>query len=535
MLFRSTQWPGTGEASDPAVAQVVASMGQPMAINAVTRSLWQTRGALLLDEIGASILMTHGDGAIFAWVTAQERPTLVKGIVAVEQSAQSLRGLTGQELARLAPIPIAIVTAEASPSAETDPAQAAALRDAGCPVEHIRLADRGIRGNGPMVMLEKNNREALQPILEWMRGTVEAKTGQGAPWVVTSGLDPNRNRESTAVRLADQGGFFVGIGRKRMPYGTIAQGQMFVQYMIPAERRYPYPIVMVHGGGGQGTHMMGLGGRPGWVHYFVQAGYSVYWLDRPSYGRSPYNPDALGPSHLPNVPPLEPLVESTGVFKTAQWPGPGGIGDPFVDQFMACESGNTMDEAFHSDLAWAGGVELVDRIGPCVLHTHAFGGFFGWGVADRRPALVKGIVCMEINGNPFERQLRWGLTAGPIAYDPPAGDPREFTLVDHTPPPDSPRPVASPYKLQADPPRRWKNLRGMPVAWLTSEFGAGGSPVANVAFLRQVGCSVELLRLRDHGILGNGNLMLMESNNHEVFGVLRGWLDEKVAPPGTIA
>ena len=52
---------------------------------------------------------------------------------------------------------------------------------------------------------------------------------------------------------------------------------------------------MVHGGGGQGTHMMGIGGRPGWVHYFVQAGYSVYWLDRPSYGRSPYHPDALGP------------------------------------------------------------------------------------------------------------------------------------------------------------------------------------------------------------------------------------------------
>ena len=112
------------------------------------------------------------------------------------------------------------------------------------------------------------------------------------------------NRESTALRLADQGGFFVGIGRKKMPYGSIPQGQMFVQYMIPAEQRYPYPIVMVHGGGAQGTHMMGLGRRPGWVHYFVQAGYAVYWLDRPSYGRSPYHPDALGASHLPNVPPI---------------------------------------------------------------------------------------------------------------------------------------------------------------------------------------------------------------------------------------
>ena len=248
-----------------------------------------------------------------------------------------------------------------------------------------------------------------------------------------------------------------------MPYGTIAQGQMFVQYMIPAEKRYPYPVVMVHGGGAQGTHMMGLGRRPGWVHYFVQAGYSVYWVDRPSYGRSPYHPDALGPSHLPNVPPLEALVDATNVFKTAQWPGPGGMNDPFIDQFMACESGNTSDEAFHSDLVWAGGVELVDRIGPCILHGHAFGGFFGWGVADRRPQLVKGILCMEINGNPFERQLRWGLTASPMTYDPPVTDLKQFTLVDRTPPPDSPRPIASPYKLQAEPARKWKNLQQIPI------------------------------------------------------------------------
>jgi pimeloyl-ACP methyl ester carboxylesterase len=290
-------------------------------------------------------------------------------------------------------------------------------------------------------------------------------------------------------------------------------------------------VVLIHGGGAQGTHMMGLGGRPGWVHYFVQAGYAVYWLDRPSFGRSPYHPDALGPSHLNNVPPYEALINATNVFKTAQWPGPGGMNDPFIGQFMACESGNTSDEAFHTDLVWAGGVELVDRIGPCIIHGHAFGGFFGWGVADRRPQLVKGILCMEINGNPFERQLRWGLTASPMTYDPPVSDVAQFSLVDRTPPPDSPRPIASPFKLQAEPARRWKNLQQIPIAWITSEFGAGGSPVANVEFLTQVGCSVDLLRLRDYGMAGNGNLMLMEKNNHEVFGVLRDWLDRKVAKP----
>jgi pimeloyl-ACP methyl ester carboxylesterase len=525
-----TQWPGSGDANDPAIAQVVASMGQPMGSNAVTQDVWRTRGAMLLDRIGPSILVTHGDGVLFAWVTAQERPALTKGIVAVEEPAQPLQGMSRAQMATLASVPIAIVSAEASTSNASDPVTAATLREAGCSVEHIRLAERGIRGNGVFVMMEKNNREALQPILDWIAERVESPNAKGAPAVIASGVDPGRNTESTALKLADQGGFWVGIRRKSMPYGTIAQGQMFVQYMIPAEQRYPYPVIMVHGGGAQGTHMMGLGGRPGWVHYFVQAGYSVYWLDRPSYGRSPYHPDALGPSHLPNVPPLEALLDATNVLRTAQWPGPGGINDPFIGQFMACESGNTFDEAFHSDLVWQGGTELVDRIGPCIVHGHAFGGFFGWGIADRRPAQVKGILCMEINGNPFERQLRWGLTAGPITYDPPVTDPGQFTLVNHTPPEDSPRPIASPYKLQAEPARKWKNLRGIPIGWITSEFGAGGSPAANVAFLKQVGCSVDLLRLRDYGITGNGNLMLMEKNNHEVFGVIRDWLDKNVAP-----
>jgi pimeloyl-ACP methyl ester carboxylesterase len=303
---------------------------------------------------------------------------------------------------------------------------------------------------------------------------------------------------------------------------------MYVQYMIPAQKRHPYPVVMIHGGGGQGTHMMGIGGRPGWVHYFVQAGYSVYWLDRPSYGRSPYHPDALGPSHLPNVPPYEGLLQSTAVFNTAQWPGPGGINDPVIDQFMACESGNVSDEAFHSDLAWRGGAELLDRIGPCILLPHAFGGFFAWGVADRRPNLVKAIFAMEINGNPFAAQLRWGLTASPMTYEPPVTDLAQFRLEDRKLPPDAPRPLVPSYKLQAEPVHKWKNLGGIPIGWLTTEFGGGGSPIPNVEFLKQVGCSTEMVRLRDYGILGNGNLMLLEKNNHEVFKVVEDWLTRKV-------
>ena len=244
------QWPGSGAAEDPAVVQLTASMGQPMGNNPVTRNVWRTRGALLLDRIGPAILITHGDGAIFAEVTAEARPDLVKGIVAVQPSASSQQFL------------------------------------AKTPIANIVLAEPG---NGPMAIVEKNNRELLRPVLDWTR-TTEPRTDARA----TPGLDPNRNAESTALKLADQGGFWVGAQRKSMPYGTIAQGQMFVQYMIPAEKRHPFPVVMVHGGGGQGTHMMGIGGRPGWVHYFVQAGYSVYWIDRPATAVRPIIRTPLG-------------------------------------------------------------------------------------------------------------------------------------------------------------------------------------------------------------------------------------------------
>ncbi len=451
--------------TDPEVVQITASLGQPMGNNAITQNVWRTRGAILLDDIGPAILISRGDGAIFATMTALERPNLVKAIAQVDPSGRF-------------------------------PAEI------------------------PKVPIQKF--DALQPVLDWLSTTFT----QPAPAVLTE-----RNTESTGMKLADQGGFWIGTQRKTMPYGTIPMGQMFVQYMIPAEKKHPYPVVMVHGGGGQGTHMMGIGGRPGFVHYFVQNGYSVYWIDRPSYGRSPYHPDALGPSHLPNVPALEGLIGSTTVFNTAQWPGPGGMNDPLIDQFMACESGNTADEAFHSDLVWRGGAELLDKIGPSILFVHAFGGFAAWGMADRRPNLVKAIMAMEINGNPFAAQLRWGLTAGPMTFDPPVTDPAQFKLVDKTEPPDSPRPVVASYKLQADPPHKWKNLQNIPIGWITSEFGGGGSPISNIDFLKQVGCNAEMIRLRDYGIIGNGNLMLMEKNNHEVFALIKDWLTKHVSEP----
>ena len=135
--------------------------------------------------------------------------------------------------------------------------------------------------------------------------------------------DPHPNRESTALKLADQGGFWVGVQRKKMPYGEIAQGQMYVQYMIPAERAASLP-------GCDASWRR----RPGHAHdghrrtprlgalLRAEPVTAVYWVDRPSYGRSPYHPDALGPSHLPNVPPFEGLLKAPPYSTPRSGPDP---------------------------------------------------------------------------------------------------------------------------------------------------------------------------------------------------------------------
>jgi pimeloyl-ACP methyl ester carboxylesterase len=544
-----SQWPGTGDAADPAVGQLLASFGPALPGNARTHEAWRTRSAMLLDEIGPSVLVTHGDSSAFAWLAADERPDLVKGIVALEPVAAPFAGaaawgltasrigydpsvLDPAELQRkprpmpnLAAVPVIVVTGEASPNLPAADAVVAFLREAGCAAERLRLEAAGVRGNGWYPMLEKNNREALQPVLDW----IGKQAKPGAPVSTRSAASrPVKPQpgDSTALKLADHGHFWVGVDRKKMAYGSIATGQMFVQYFIPAQVRKPYPIVLVHGGGGQSTHFMGIGRRPGWLHFFVQEGYRVYVVDRPGFGRAPYHPDSLGLSQLQLFPAYEGFAASPAVINTVRWPGNKVIGDdPLIDQFLANEISNVGDEAYHSELCAKGGVELLDKIGPVILLGHAFGGFLNWILADRRPQLVKGIMAVEINGSPFAPQLRWGLTAIPLTYDPPVSDLSDFRLVDTSVPPDSPRTPLTSFKLQAEPARKLKNLQKVPIAWLTGEFGGGGLGYSHVAYLRQAGCQAELIRLRDLGINGNGNLMPMETNNREVFNVVEKWFD----------
>ena len=60
------------------------------------------------------------------------------------------------------------MSAEASFGAPTAHCNAGFLKQAGVPVDFIRLADIGIRGNGHFLMLEKNNLEIAAVIADWL-------------------------------------------------------------------------------------------------------------------------------------------------------------------------------------------------------------------------------------------------------------------------------------------------------------------------------------------------------------------------------
>lgn len=529
-----TQWPGSGEVDDPALDQFMAAQGPAFSGSLRAQQVWRSRAALLLDDVGPAIIVAHGDSAAFGWLAADARPGMVKALLLLEPGAPipdisgfAAQGVPLASLKHLGALPVAVISAEASASTQGDAKTVEALRQVGCAVEHVQLADHGVHGNGHYMMMERNHREVLQVLSGWWtahaggNGAADASQPASEP-APASATGANPEQAALGLTIAEQGCFWVGIGRKPMPYGTIAAGQSFVQYFVPAKIRHRYPIVMIHGGGSQMTDFIGIGRRPGWLHYALLEGYRVYLYDRPGYGRAPYHPDALGPGQMRPFATLELMGGIAGAGR--EWPGNAVAGeDPMLAQFAAGEVGNVDDLPLHSQFCARGLNELLDRIGKSIVLTYAAGGFFGWKLADDRPDRVAAIIAAEVNGRPFDAQCPWGLTALPMTYDPPARTPQDFNLVRKSMPSDWPRPLM-PYQLQAEPARQLVNLKGIPIISIVNDAYVPGSGPAQVEFLKQAGCSAECVQLSHIGLPYNTNVMPLEKNNRVLFNLMRDWL-----------
>lgn len=217
-----TQWPGTGRMGDLIFDAFYATQVESLKSDVETQELARKAGAALLDRIGPAVLITHSQSGLLGWVIADARPDLVKGIIAIEPSgppfhnsakdnppareygitdiavaydppisgatelqrerqtepeaadliACTLQKEPARKLANFQDIPVLVTVSEASYHAPYDHCTARYLQQAGVPADFIRLPEKGIHGNGHMMMLEMNNLEIAKMLSGWIQQKV---------------------------------------------------------------------------------------------------------------------------------------------------------------------------------------------------------------------------------------------------------------------------------------------------------------------------------------------------------------------------
>jgi pimeloyl-ACP methyl ester carboxylesterase len=301
--------------------------------------------------------------------------------------------------------------------------------------------------------------------------------------------------EAGIISLRGQGHFYVGIQTSEPASNGSVQvhGQMYVGFQLAAERKHPYPIILVHGGSGQAVSWFSTpDDRDGWRDYFLAAGFDVYWVDRPGYGRSPTNV---------NYGELRESA-STGIIsflaQSEQWPGNANDHlDPSILASLAASPPGPYggDHLAAKDLSM-----LLDKIGPAILMTYSAGAVSGWWAADMNPDKVAALIAVEPASSNITSNLRKGLTFVPaLSRDfEPVQDEEDCDL----------QPKNSVSTLV--------NLQKVPVKIIGAELGLTRSLPCSLKAMRQAGVDVDYLFLPDIGITGNGHLLMAERNNGEI-------------------
>jgi len=282
-----------------------------------------------------------------------------------------------------------------------------------------------------------------------------------------------------------------GQTQKVDPNGTYVVEQMYVQYVLPQNRKGKAPLLMWHGGGLTGvSYETTPDGREGWLNMFVRKGWDVYVSDAVERGRAGWA--------MPDVFAGEPVFTSIGTpwvnFRLGQpsaWSLDPALRRSFPgSQFPLDAYGDLLKQIVPrwvttNDAIMAAYVQLIDKVCPCVLLVHSQSGTFGYRAALARPDKVRALVVVE-------GTLR--------------GDAATAAALKKVP-------ILVLYGDSVDQSPNFSEQRETNTRMAALAKAAGGS--------------IEIVNLPDLGIKGNTHMMMMDKNNAEVADVIQKWLIAK--------
>jgi len=307
--------------------------------------------------------------------------------------------------------------------------------------------------------------------------------------------------EAGQLVLRDLGEKFVGYTTEPGDNGSLSVANgMFVQYMLPAKRKHAYPLVMIHGGGGQGTDWMQTpDGRDGWSDYFVADGWDVYVVDRPGHGRSQSNPSCRdGKVGVANSAIISRLATSDATV----WPG--GAPTP-TNAAVVGWTASSATAPYCGDVVAAEKISaLLDEIGPAILLAHSAGGGSTFRVPELNAKKVVGIVAFEAAlSNPAAPGFN---NAPPViaSWKTEPALPQSFASVDH-----------GGCQMQGEKPSKLVNFAKVPIVLVGSEKGLSNLDAlkCQASVWQQAGVQASYVYLPDRGLKGGGHFAMAQLDN----------------------
>lgn len=268
---------------------------------------------------------------------------------------------------------------------------------------------------------------------------------------------------------------------------TQVVGAMYVQRMAPHDCTFPHPVIFIHGGMHSGmTWETTPDGREGWQTLFVRGGFDTLVIDQAWRARSAPDLTALNSSIAARE--AVPAAFTCGMNIAAQF-ARGGTRFPMeaLRHYAA-----QLWPDFGVPAAFARGMpgysdprslppllELIDRLERVVLVTHSQGGHLGWQTAIERPGKVAAILAIE------------------PALTSPGLDDARFPAI----------PVCIMWGDNLPPNARTLSLED----------------VAKARAIAAAHPNVTLDLLPEHGIVGNGHMLMMEDNSAELAARAMRW------------